>query len=211
MAVQLGASSGDAVASDVLSGVTFSNATAQDVAGTMANQGAANLTPSGTSPVTIPAGYHNGSGVVAQVTVPAADVLTGTTIAGVAGTMPNQGSPTFTPSSSSQTIPAGYYGGGTIAAIPLETPGISYSSTTGTFTFGFSRPVGALFLGWYDTEFDNTVAITAWYWSPYNDATVYFCDNGPITAAVTLSGLGTATLTLSGLSNTAFPTVAYGV
>lgn len=94
--------------------------TVAGVAGTMPNNGAVTLTPSGNGPVAIPAGYHNGSGVVAQVNVPAADVLTGTNIAGVAGTMPNNGSPTFTPSGSAQGIPAGYYSGGTIEASPHQ-------------------------------------------------------------------------------------------
>lgn len=86
--------------------------------GTMPNRGATNLTPSGTGTVAIPAGYHNGSGVVAQVSVPAGNVLTGTTIAGVAGTMPNNGAPTITPGTSNQGIGAGYYSGGTVVGDP---------------------------------------------------------------------------------------------
>ena len=45
MAVQLGASSGDATAADVLTGVTFSNATEQDIKGTMPNLGTVTLQP----------------------------------------------------------------------------------------------------------------------------------------------------------------------
>lgn len=48
------------------------------------------------------------------------DVLTGTTFTagastGQPGTMPNQGSPTFTPGNSSISLPAGYYEAGSIA------------------------------------------------------------------------------------------------
>ena len=43
--------------------------------------------------------------------VDASKVLTGTTIAGTAGTMPNRGSVIITPSTSNQTIAAGYHSG----------------------------------------------------------------------------------------------------
>jgi hypothetical protein len=105
---------GNANPADVLTGKNFSAGTNYNVAGTMPNQGAVTLTPSGTGTVAIPAGYHNGSGVVSQVNVPAANVLTGTTIAGVAGTMPNRGAPTWTPGTSNQNLAAGYYSGGTV-------------------------------------------------------------------------------------------------
>ena len=53
----------------------------------------------------------------------AADVLDPATFSsaaagsGVAGTMPNNGSPTYNPSTSAQAIAAGYYSGGTVAAV----------------------------------------------------------------------------------------------
>jgi hypothetical protein len=100
-------------AANVKTGTTIAG-----VAGTMPDRGATNLTPSGTGTVAIPAGYHNGSGVVAQVSVPAGNVLTGTTIAGVAGNMPNNGAPTITPGTSNQGIGAGYYSGGTVVGDP---------------------------------------------------------------------------------------------
>ncbi|KRW90927.1 hypothetical protein SD51_12210 [Alicyclobacillus tengchongensis] len=106
---------GNATPAQVLTGYTFTSAGASGTQnGTMPNNGAVILTPSGTGTVSIPAGYHNGSGYVAQVSVPAANVLTGTTIAGVAGTMPNHGSPTWTPGTSNQSLAAGYYSGGTV-------------------------------------------------------------------------------------------------
>lgn len=124
---------GSATAPNVLTGESFTSSTGVNQGGTMPNNGAVTLTPSGTGPVAIPAGYHNGSGEVAQVNVPAADVLTGTTIAGVAGTMPNQGSPTLQPG---QSIPAGYYSGGSVgqSSIKVSTGNITSSSSTSSFT-----------------------------------------------------------------------------
>lgn len=59
-----GAAVGDATAADVLTGKTFSGAVGSGVSGTMPNQGAVSGTATPTQPYTIPAGYHNGSGVV---------------------------------------------------------------------------------------------------------------------------------------------------
>lgn len=55
---------GDAVAADVLSGKTFSNANATGITGTMTNNGAVSGVATPSQPYTIPAGYHNGNGVV---------------------------------------------------------------------------------------------------------------------------------------------------
>lgn len=61
-------SNGNATRADVLSGKTFSNATQDNVSGTMTNRGAwtGAGTPSGNNSVNvaIPAGYHNGNGYV---------------------------------------------------------------------------------------------------------------------------------------------------
>lgn len=133
---------GTATQSDVLSGTTFSTSQLIGASGTMPNNGAVTLNPSGLGTVAIPAGYHDGSGVVAEVSVPASDVLTGTTIAGVGGTMPNQGSPTLQPG---QSITSGYYGGGSAAA---PTSGIQYFNSPGSYTFtvpsGVTRIIGAM-------------------------------------------------------------------
>ena len=118
-------------------------------AGTMPNRGAVNqsLTTNGAS-YTVPDGYHNGAGkVTANITnLTAANVRSGQTVGGVAGTfssttsaptageilankiafangaqltgtMVDRGSPTFTPGASAQSIPAGRYTGGVVAAI----------------------------------------------------------------------------------------------
>lgn len=61
------APTGDAVAADVLAGKTFSNASATGVTGTMVNNGAVSGTASSSQPYTIPAGYHNGQGVVTAI------------------------------------------------------------------------------------------------------------------------------------------------
>lgn len=55
---------GNAQPTDVLSGKTFSNAEGIDKTGTMVNNEAVSGTATPNQPYTIPAGYHNGSGVV---------------------------------------------------------------------------------------------------------------------------------------------------
>ncbi len=55
---------GSAAAADVLSGKTFSSATAENVAGSMPNNGAWTGKTTGKGNVTIPAGYHSGQGYV---------------------------------------------------------------------------------------------------------------------------------------------------
>ncbi|AEG59373.1 hypothetical protein [Desulforamulus ruminis] len=101
---------GTAVVGDVLSGKTFINSTGSTLTGTMPNRGAVSITPSA-SAQTIQAGYHNGSGQVAAVTFDASKVLTGSTIAGTPGTMPNRGAVSITPGTTNQTIQAGYHSG----------------------------------------------------------------------------------------------------
>ncbi|KZE77580.1 hypothetical protein AV654_21130 [Paenibacillus elgii] len=97
-------------AGDVKAGTTIAG-----VGGAMPDRGAMTLWPSGHGPVNIPAGFHNGGGQVAQVSVPAGNVLAGTRIADVEGSMPNHGAPNWNPTTYDQWLPAGYYGGGRIA------------------------------------------------------------------------------------------------
>ena len=88
------------------------------ITGTIPSKGAATITPT-TSPQTIAAGqYLSGVQTIAGVTVPADKVLTGTTIAGTAGTMPSRGAPaqTLTTQGGQYNIPAGYYSGGSVKA-----------------------------------------------------------------------------------------------
>ncbi|WMM24037.1 phage tail protein [Tissierella sp. MB52-C2] len=107
----------DALAGDILSGkkvVSQGNL----LTGTMPNRGAVNITPS-QADQTIVNGYHNGAGKVLKVPVPVANVLTGTTIAGATGTMPNRGAlnQTITSNNGQINISSGYYTGGIIKAI----------------------------------------------------------------------------------------------
>ncbi len=59
---------GDATAAEVLSGKTFSSASLENEKGTMTNNGAWTGSTTGDGNVTIPAGYHNGSGYVSGKT-----------------------------------------------------------------------------------------------------------------------------------------------
>lgn len=79
--------SGTATPADVLAGKTFSSSGGVGQTGTMPNNGAVALTP-GTAPVTIAAGYHNGSGTVAGDTdLVAGNIKSGVDIFGVTGTV----------------------------------------------------------------------------------------------------------------------------
>lgn len=132
--------SGNALASDLLSGKTAST-DAGEITGTMPNCGAVSITPGSTSQA-IAAGYHNGSGSVAgdadltaanikdqasifgvtgtftqeaSVPITAATVLNGkkgfVNGAQIVGSMPDRGAVTITPSASNQSIAQGYHNG----------------------------------------------------------------------------------------------------
>lgn len=79
---------GTAVDADVLTGKTYYNTDAKvKRTGTMINRGAMTITP-GTTNQVIPAGYHNGSGIVQGDTdLIAANILSGKNIFGVVGTV----------------------------------------------------------------------------------------------------------------------------
>ena len=90
-------SSGDATAADVLTGKTFSNGTNAGVSGSMANHGAVTITPGATAQ-SIAAGYHNGSGTVAgDANLVTANIKSGVSIFGVAGTLSGGGGGTSVP------------------------------------------------------------------------------------------------------------------
>jgi hypothetical protein len=155
--------SGNAGVADVLAAKTFSNATSAGLTGTMANNGAATLTP-GTANVPIAAGYHNGagycagdadlvssnvrfganifgvSGTVIQASGIAGlgDVLAGKTYSNVGGagtgTMPNNGGVMITPSTTPQTVALGYHDGtGTVAG---DADLVASNIATGVNIFG---------------------------------------------------------------------------
>lgn len=82
--VRKGGSSGNATASDLLSGKTATVSTG-DITGTMSNNGTVNITPSTTNQ-TIAQGYHSGSGVVyGDADLISANIKSGANIFGVAG------------------------------------------------------------------------------------------------------------------------------
>lgn len=60
---------GNATTAHVLTGKMFTNNRGVGLTGTMPNQGTWTNTPTGSGKVTIPAGYHNGSGYVDTATV----------------------------------------------------------------------------------------------------------------------------------------------
>lgn len=86
---QIQTAKGTAIASDVLSGKTFSNSSGTEISGTMTNRGAVtNTLSTDMSSYTIPAGYHNGSGkVTANITnLLPANIVKGKVVGGVTGT-----------------------------------------------------------------------------------------------------------------------------
>lgn len=113
---------GDAVPGDVRANKKFSAGTNFNVAGTLVDRvgTALVITPSNIDQA-IPAGAYGGvvgDGKVVGVAVPAANVKTGTTIAGTAGTMPDNGTVSITPGTTSQSIVAGYHNGsGSVASL----------------------------------------------------------------------------------------------
>lgn len=84
---------GNATAAQVLAEATFSNSSANGLTGTMANRGAVsqNITTQNGS-YTIPAGYHNGLGIIKAVfaNLIEANIRSGVNIGGVVGTL-NEG------------------------------------------------------------------------------------------------------------------------
>jgi len=116
---------GTATVTDVLSGKTFINDSGEILTGTMANQGAKSASLNAGGSYTIPAGYHNGSGVISanslasqtDGTATAGNILSGYAawVGGIkiTGTMVNNGaiSQSLTTQGGQYTIPAGYHNG----------------------------------------------------------------------------------------------------
>jgi len=125
------AATGDAVAADVLTGKTFSNGTSSGIAGGMANNGAVTITP-GTTAQTIAAGYHNGSGTVAtDANLLAANIVSGKTIFGVAGSASAATVPAAVPKTG-QTTPYAAGDDGTLQK--GVTIGTRFTAANGTVT-----------------------------------------------------------------------------
>lgn len=91
----------------------------QGSVGTLVKKTGVVITPSSTD-LPIVLGIYDGtttSGKISAVNVPVANVLTGTTIAGQTGTMPNNGALNYTPTSSNQSVPSGYTSGGIVNGV----------------------------------------------------------------------------------------------
>ena len=148
---------GNATVAQVLSGATFSNASGVGLTGTMANKGAWNSSVGVGQSVTIPAGYHNGSGKVtankATGTAEAGQVLTGYTFSngsglGINGNMPNRGALNWNPSSSAtHTVQAGYYSGGTLNSANAYNAGYNAGWNNANVTSDLSRAFGIIMTG----------------------------------------------------------------
>ena len=148
-----------AAAEDILAGKKSVDATGAEITGTMTNRGAWTSTKTSNGSVTIPAGYHNGSGKVtvnvsSTTTIPtdgdaaASDVLTGKTFysggSKKTGAMTNRGAWTSTATSNGDVpIPAGFHNGSGKVTVnvststptgALDTPSISFDKTLGRFT-----------------------------------------------------------------------------
>lgn len=168
---------GDAVASDVVSGKTFTSESGIEVVGTMPNNGA--VSPSALSPngsYTIPEGYHNGNGVVT------ASPNTGTyspTTRNVALDMgisnlnryvnttgvPNSNTETYTASSRGASLDMG----ATNSYRYVNTNGVP-NSNSGTYTFASGDTGGTKDLGVTNTY--RYVNATNVYNKGINDASV---------------------------------------
>lgn len=135
-----------AAAEDILAGKKSVDATGAEITGTMTNRGAWTSTKTSNGSVTIPEGYHNGSGKVfvnvsSTTTIPTdgdaatSDVLTGKTFysggSKKTGTMTNRGAWTSTATSNgSVTIPAGYHNGsGKVTVNVASSSAASYTQT----------------------------------------------------------------------------------
>lgn len=114
------------------------------ITGTMTNNGAYTKTIACGESVTVPKGYHNGSGKISVKSLKdqtsgnatAAQILTGKTLwvngSLVTGTMPNRGSVSYSlPANGSYTIPDGYHSGSGKITQSLSTQG-GWTVTPGT-------------------------------------------------------------------------------
>ena len=112
------------------------------------------------------------------------------------GTMPNQGSPTFTPTGSPQSIPAGYYAGGSVGAVAPKTISSSSGIGTSTLTINFNQAVNYFLFTWHGIAAGGFMLNDIAFYSS-SDAVLYYYYQGDKTISVSLSGLGTPTVTLT--------------
>ncbi|MCP4196331.1 MAG: DUF1566 domain-containing protein [Proteobacteria bacterium] len=96
-------SSGDAVAGDVLTGKTFSNAGAAGVSGTMASNGAFALS-CGVGDQGVTAGYYSGGTLAGDGDLVEGNIMNGVDIFGVTGTATVAAYPAFVPKTGQTTL-----------------------------------------------------------------------------------------------------------
>lgn len=176
----LPALSTQAKASQILAAYQVYDGDGKIISGTMANNGAYNGTlNSVTTSITIPSGYHNGSGVISHTTVaiPAPTMTFNSTT----GVLTASGSWTrgfttnstytstysftirsaanLTTSGSTVTVPAGYYATQAtknVASATHAAPGLSLNSTTGVITATHTQTAGYVAAG----TTSSTLALT---------------------------------------------------
>jgi hypothetical protein len=149
---------GTAIESDVLAGVTFTSENGVNLTGAMANNGELNWKPTTSTTYTLTPGYYSGGtldsssvyttgyndgiNVAKQGTATASQVLTGYTFTNssnvnISGSMVNRGTLNWSPTTSTTyTVQAGYYSGGTL-------------DSSGVYTTGYNQAisdVGSIFI-----------------------------------------------------------------
>lgn len=167
----LPALSTQAKASQILAAYQVYDGDGKIISGTMANNGAYNGTlNSVTTSITIPSGYHNGSGVISHTTVAIpAPTMTFNSTTGVLTASGNwtrgfttnstytstysftiRSAANLTTSGSTVTVPAGYYATQAtknVASAAHAAPGLSLNSTTGVITATHTQTAGYVAAG----------------------------------------------------------------
>lgn len=167
----LPALSTQAKASQILAAYQVYDGDGKIISGTMSNNGAYNGTlNSVTTSITIPSGYHNGSGVISHMTVAIpAPTMTFNSTTGVLTASGNwtrgfttnstytstysftiRSAANLTTSGSTVTVPAGYYATQAtknVASATHAAPGLSLNSTTGVITATHTQNAGYVAAG----------------------------------------------------------------
>lgn len=181
----LPALSTQAKASQILAAYQVYDGDGKIVSGTMSNNGAYNATlNSVTTSITIPSGYHNGSGVISHTTVviPAPTITfnstTGVLTASGSWTRGFTSNSTYTStysftirsaanlttSGSTVTVPAGYYATQAtknVASAAHSAPALSLNSTTGVITATHTQTAGYVAAGTTSSTLTLTIQASA--------------------------------------------------